>query len=650
MKLYITIFLFLFVGIDVYSQSQMPNVFLNKTMLGNKSGIKFNHSICYTKDGFLLLSSSNQFYLLGAGGIVPVYEKTNYKIDAFTMVSDSIPIVLSNKTLFQVDSLGNFIKILDLPNNTTGIVSGNNKIYLFDKHFQKNKTDYSIFSLSKYGYVKLLTMETPITDVNIYDSNLFFTTKNRLYYAEEQARSFSQIISLPQEKDTIISIAEDFANRALYFSTKDTIYRSRNNVLEYVCTEFGGILKYDGEGLLVFNPEKSLVVRFQNNLLYSSEAGNDHLPKIDKENYLSDKELKKLSLSEVRKLILQNRISEAVGAYSYLVAKDSSNLDLLSEYSYALALSGAYDCALMNLDRVRLASPMNIGDKFYAALVFSLMGYDDLYMDFIRSIPESKIPKWISLDKHLELSAKYREPPLVTQDDYMATLKRISNITANGLYLQAIAIYEEIIDDYPDEYLPHVGYSIILDKLNLHKKAVDELNKAITLMGDTSELANAKEVFEKRRIELKDKIESPQKVKNQFFKLKNNFNPQTMLYAGGTIAESAISVDSRFGFYLTNTFNGAIELGATGNSGDFSVDFGISAYQRFGILVWGEGLNLEIGSPTTLSLKSSGGLSFINQKKNSSWDILFDWYLPIGNGKNSYGISIGKSFYFGKRQ
>jgi hypothetical protein len=124
-----------------------------------------------------------------------------------------------------------------------------------------------------------------------------------------------------------------------------------------------------------------------------------------------------------------------------------------------------------------------------------------------------------------------------------------------------------------------------------------------------------------------------------------------MLYVGGTVTEHSVSFDSRFGLYLSNTFNGAIDFGLSGSSDNFAVNLGASGYERFGVLVCGVGPNLQVGNATVLTWKSSFGLSFINGKRNSSWDFFFDWYMPIGKDlKSSYGISIGKSIYFGKRK
>ncbi len=359
---------------------------------------------------------------------------------------------------------------------------------------------------------------------------------------------------------------------------------------------------------------------------------------------------KTMSLNEARNMIINNHIREAVDGYSQLVAKDSTNASLLAEYSYVLALNGAFDCALMNLDRVRLFSPNLLDGQFYTSLVFALMGYDELSDEFGKIVPVNKRPQWISEPQCTELLNKYKRRSNINKDDYPKAFIRVNQLTASGLYLQSTVLYEEMIEEEPRDYFPHLGYSIVLEKLNLYSKAAQELDIAIQMMGNTPEEVKAKEVFEKRKIELADKMNSPQKLKNKWFKLKNEFNPQTMLYVGGMITESYLSIDSRFGLFLNNTFNGAVDLGVSGSDGDVNANFGLSGYKRFGVFVWGEGLNLQVGnSTTTFSLKSSAGLSFINRKRNSSWDIFFDYFLPLGNGKSSYGISIGKTIYFGKR-
>jgi hypothetical protein len=306
----------------------------------------------------------------------------------------------------------------------------------------------------------------------------------------------------------------------------------------------------------------------------------------------------------------------------------------------------------MNLDRVRLLSPQSDEGKFYTSLVFSLMGYEDLQTECIKNIPDKNLPKWISYDEHLKLSETRRQTPQLVWNDTLATVfQRANRLAAMGLCFQSIALYEEIIKADPQEFLPHVGYSMVLEVAGFYRKALRELETGIALMPDS--LREAKAAFEERKTELADKINAPQKSKNSIFKLSKDFRPQTMLYAGGMATESSGSFYSRFGLFLNSTFNGAIDFGLSGGKEFFSVNIGVSAYQRFfGFLVWGEGINVQTGkNSTVVSLKSTAGLSFINRRLNSSWDVFFDYYLPLKREtKGMFGISVGKSFYFGSRK
>ena len=259
-------------------------------------------------------------------------------------------------------------------------------------------------------------------------------------------------------------------------------------------------------------------------------------------------------------------------------------------------------------------------------------------------------PQWISYDTHLKLSKTRSQTPQLNHDDGITAFRRVNYLAAAGLYLQSIALYEEIIKTYSTEFFPHVGYSIVLEKVGFYPKALQALESGIALMPDS--LRESKTVFEKRKTELSQKINAPNNLKNKILKLNDEFRPQTMLYVGGMATESSFALNSRFGLFLNNTFNGAIDFGMLGGKEFFNVNLGTSVYQRFfDYFVWGEGVNLQTGTSTVFSLKSTFGLSFINRQRNSSWDFFFDYYLPIGSEtKGIFGISIGKSIYFGKRK
>ena len=175
------------------------------------------------------------------------------------------------------------------------------------------------------------------------------------------------------------------------------------------------------------------------------------------------------------------------------------------------------------------------------------------------------------------------------------------------------------------------------------------LETGISLMDNDPQFIEAKQAFNQRLLQLRQQPENA--VFNERKEL-SKFSPKTMLYAGGMFSKSYTSFSSRFGVYLSNSFNGALNLGVSGNSSTTHFNIGLSVYQRLGnVLVFGLGVNDQISKDANaLSLVPTLGFSFINSKRNSSWDFFFNVYCPIQEGASYiYGISIGKSFYFGSR-
>jgi len=256
-----------------YSQSNdsiATEIFLNRELFKKISiDSNFINSIEYTPDGFILLSSRNQFYLLGIGGIDSVFNGWNSKtnIGSFTITADSILVVVSGNTLYQAYSDPPFIKVTDIPDSDMGITSKYKDIYVFDRTLKSNKKDYSIYQISEKGIIPIVTTSTPILSVFELPSVLIFSIENMLFCVDIKTKNVYQMLALPQE-DNIISIVSDTINHAFYFSTHNAIYRIKENKIEMVSEDLGGILKYDVEGLLIFSPEKQIIIRLRNNLLY----------------------------------------------------------------------------------------------------------------------------------------------------------------------------------------------------------------------------------------------------------------------------------------------------------------------------------------------------------------------------------------------
>jgi tetratricopeptide (TPR) repeat protein len=455
------------------NDSLKMDIFLNNSMLKDASiDVKLINAVDYTPTGFLFLASSNQFYMLGMGGMPSVFKKTKTVIDAFTVTQDNALWIVSGNKLYTIDEKENLSIMFNLPISKAGIVSGNdeNVAYIYDRIFQKGKKGYAVYQISDKGlYAKLLSTPTPVLSVFEYKTSLLLSTENKILCADSKTKSFFDLFALPQKQD-IISITGDTVNRAVYFSTQDTVYRIQGGKCEYICMEFGGILKYDGEGLLIFNPKESLIVRFRNNILYPPAVKKEeNLPQIELSiDETPENAVLRSLLNEPRNLILNGQISQAIQVYAQLAGKDETNSALLSEYAYALALGGIYEGALMNLDRAKLLGTFSKKDYFYAGQVFALTGYKRPAIGFLNAC---SVPEWIYA-KQNELYQKYKFAPQENGEDTLM-FKRANYLASTGMYFQSIALYEQLLEEYPDESIVHVGYSIPLEKAGLRKLAAE---------------------------------------------------------------------------------------------------------------------------------------------------------------------------------
>ena len=639
-----------------YAQNTKPikaDILLDKTLL-NESSIdaKLINSIEYTSKGFVLLSSANQFYVLGIGGVAPIFNKWSGKtgIESFTVTAKGVLMIVSGKTMYQAHSKPSFLKVMDIPDSDMGITSKYKNVYLFDRKLKSNKKDYSIYQIStNKKIIPLVKIPTPVLSLFEQPSQLIFSTKNIVFSVDIKTKKLYQMLALPQEND-IISIVGDTINHAFYFSTDQSIYQLKDDKIEMISNDFGGILKYDGKGLSIFNPEKSLIIRLRNNILYPASAKKEELPPLvlNKDETPEDEDLTRL-LNEPRTMILAGQIPQAIQTYAQLAKKENPNTAIFSEYAYALALGGVYDGALVNLDMARYLGAFSERDYFYAGQVFALMGPCKADTCLLK---QSAVPKWI-YPKYGELYQKYRlDAPLPQRDSLQAVFNRANNLAALGLNFQSMYLFDELTKIYPEEFLFHVGYSIPLEKAGLREVAANELETGIRLMPDTSIYAEARTAFTQRLDQL-SKPTSEAKVLPELVNKLKKFNPKTMLYFGGMLSKDYKSLDGRFGVYLSDGFNASLNMGISGNSAATYFNIGLSGYRRLGkVFVVGLGLNEQAGNGSgVLSVVPTVGVSLVNPERYASWDFFLNIYCPLQKDASTvYGFSIGRSFYLGTRK
>lgn len=354
--------------------------------------------------------------------------------------------------------------------------------------------------------------------------------------------------------------------------------------------------------------------------------------KVTQEAHLSLKQanLEKTVLSYIE-IIEQSQVQRKNGS--------RVNGELLAEYAYALALHHDFEAALMNIDRARMLGT-KYGD-FYAAQILAVMGYKDAAQQLMSS---AKIPEWIN-DVYQGLNEKYQTTTSINRNAPETALKRANKLAANGQTIQAMALFEELAAIYPDTYIIFVDYSTVWENLGHYACAANLLQKGIDLM--PKEQSDNKQVFLNHLAKVNDmkaRFENASWMK----RLLGMNPPKLMTYVGASAAKKMFSLNGRMGLYTSNKFSASLNLGLNYASKKFSGSIGISGYKTWGIFVGGLGITDMFGKDMNMfSLTPSVGLTFLNKKQTSSFDIMVNGYIPFSKGqKFSYSISIGKTIYF----
>jgi len=247
-------------GLPVKNDSLRFEILMSGKMLNEVHlNEKFINTIDITPNRHILLSTSDQFYLLGWGGMVPFAKKNAGTISSFAYTTDNFLITIRNSELCYFDSTGNLTKLYKLPGEGMGISAGKNVMYVYDRN--KGKTKYSLYVVAKGGkYVRLFDVPAPVTAVTEMKNSLLFATENGLFSFDLKRKELKAMAALPQDKE-IKSIAVDTLNSRIYFSTGNALYTLNGSSVLTVTDKFGGVLRFLNDGLLLFDSEKNNIIR-----------------------------------------------------------------------------------------------------------------------------------------------------------------------------------------------------------------------------------------------------------------------------------------------------------------------------------------------------------------------------------------------------
>ncbi len=212
-----------------------------------------------TANQLILISSINQYYLVGWGGLLPLGKPVSGEISSFAFTQDSILLTIRNNELCYFDSEGRLTLLYTLPDKGMSISSGDQVMYIYDSRGKKDT--YSIYVVAKGGrYTKILEMPTPISSVIEGNNSILFASGSVLFDFEMESRELKAVAVLPAEKK-IRSIAEDKAADRIYFSAGKEIYALKDNSAVLISDDLSGVLRFFRDGLMVFSPEENMLLR-----------------------------------------------------------------------------------------------------------------------------------------------------------------------------------------------------------------------------------------------------------------------------------------------------------------------------------------------------------------------------------------------------
>ena len=235
-------------------------VLMSQSMLSDTlTNEKFIQSLEITSNRILLLATDQQFYLLGWGDILPLGQKFEHPIGSFAYTPDSVLMAIQKDELCMMDSAGRLSKLFKLPAEGMGISAGKYVMFIFDK--KEEQPNHSLYVIAKGGkYKKLFDTPSAIQSVVEMNNSILVSTKNILFRLNPQNNEIKILSVLPKDQK-IRSIAVDTLSNLIFFSSEKEIYALKDSNVVTISTELGGILKHFGDGLLVFNADKKLLIR-----------------------------------------------------------------------------------------------------------------------------------------------------------------------------------------------------------------------------------------------------------------------------------------------------------------------------------------------------------------------------------------------------
>jgi hypothetical protein len=233
-------------------------VMLNKLSADKHHIGALTPALVVTPTRFLMVEDENRFYQVALDGIRPVDGVRG--LSAFEYAPDGSFVGVRGKDLVSLAKNGKLEKIMTLPSAGMGLAAGRGKMYLFERAGSE-RSGIFILLPDKKG-LKLFESPEPIAAVMEDGDGILFAAGSAIYRFSADKKT-KLVLGLPKGSRNITSLAQDPKTQRIYASDGASVFSFKDKDVVVITRENGGILRWFGDGLIIFDPKAPLLIRIR---------------------------------------------------------------------------------------------------------------------------------------------------------------------------------------------------------------------------------------------------------------------------------------------------------------------------------------------------------------------------------------------------
>ena len=352
----------------------------------------------------------------------------------------------------------------------------------------------------------------------------------------------------------------------------------------------------------------------------------------------------RVTLNEARQSVVAEDFSKALYIYSNIIEQQKKkraqgyqvNNVVMAEYAYVLALTGAQEAAIVNLDLAMNLKKPSKWVHYYAGCILDVIGFGDYSRPYFEA---GRQPAWLK-GMGDTLNAKYRCPVLLSLEKGDVAITHISRCLKDGRNIEALCYSTALVQAAPDMEAAWILHSAVCERLGYFTYSLRSYEKGLSLIDDNDQPGMKRQLTHLQR--------QSARHGNRLLKKREMV---LMIYGGLTYSNSYTSINGRFGACVGRfSYSVNLNMGLNGD-GEMSSYCGLSAYYNFGKFFTGAAMGLQVTDYDTMfNFSPTIGVSFINARRTSSFDISIMLDVPSNlDADPTLGISIGKTFYINNK-